>query len=153
MAVLLLAMGREAERARDDLAVAEQLAGKDELSLADIVNFERHRGLATDVYHAAEQRVRLELWDLGDAARVGEPPVPHLPLTPRQSGWKSMFFGPPGFHTWTEGLDGQPVGVDEDGRKVPAHRGRPQFIEFQENGIGGLLRRIPGLGRRLKIGP
>jgi hypothetical protein len=155
MAASLRQINLESAQARKELEVFDRLAADAYMGAPGSPNLDvaRYARAAADIYHAAERRVRLELWDLGDTAPVGEAPVPPLPLTPRPSRWESLLFGPSGFYEWSKGPDGRPMGVDEDGGRVPAHRGRPEFIEIRQLGIGGLLRRVPKIGRRLKVGP
>jgi len=155
MAASLRQIKLESEQARTELAVFDRLAADAYMGApgSPDVDIARYARAAADIYHAAECRVRLKLWDVGDTAPVGEAPVPPPPLTPRASRWQSLLFGPSGFYEWSKGPEGRPMGLDEDGRDVPAHRGRPEFIEIKQLGIGGLLRRVPKVGRRMKIGP
>jgi hypothetical protein len=117
------------------------------------IQAERFVQMAADTYHGAEKRVREDFWRLGDSAPVGKPALPGFPAMPGQSWWEGLLFGPAGFYSWRVGRNGQPMGYDEDGNLVPAHWGHPEFVEVQQMGFGGLLRAIPGLGRRVRVGP
>ena len=151
---LLNWLSAEALAARTELQVFDQMVTEayvDPAQMGDLDGALRYAERAGDGYHRAEVRVRTRWWDLGDAAPLGAPPTPPLPVTPRRSWWQSLLGGPDGYYTWGPGPGGTATGVDEDGNTVPAQRGRPAYVEVKEMGIGGLLRRIPRLSRRLGV--
>jgi len=151
VASLLQRLIVETHAARSELKIFDQMVAEaytDPYAPGDLDEAGRYAERAGDEYHRAEVRTRARLWDLGDAAPLGAAPTPPLPLTPRRTWWQSLLVGPDGYHTWGRGPGGTATGVDEDGNTVPAHRGRPVYVEVKQGGIGGLLSK---LGRRLRV--
>lgn len=151
---LLNWLSAETVAARTELQIFDRMVAEAYVNpalMGDLDGALRYAERAGDGYHRAAVRVRARWWDLGDAAPLGAPPTPPLPVTPRRSWWQSLLGGPDGYYTWGRGPGERVTGVDEDGNSVPAHRGRPAYVEVKEMGLGGLLRRIPGLSRRLGV--
>lgn len=106
---------------------------------------------ATETFHAAEQRARQRLWDLGDLAQVGPPPAAVDPPPPDRPWYEDLLAAPSG-PVLLDG-NGDPVGVDEDGNPVPGYRAAAlSRMEIQEAGSGGLARVVPGLARAVRGG-
>jgi hypothetical protein len=154
VASLLNWLSTETLAARTELQIFDRMVAEAYVNpalMGDLDGALRYAERAGDGYHRAEVRVRTRWWDLGDAAPLNAPPTPPPPPPPRRARWQSLRGGPAGYYTWGPGPGGTATGVDEDGKTVPAHRGRPAYVEVKEMGIGGLLRRLPGLSRRLRV--
>lgn len=156
MAGILRELVGEAERAKATLRQVGPLAAelyKNPTNLTAKARAEQLIESACNAYHSAEKRLRDRLWRLGDSANVGDPPLPPAPLQPKPSWWEWLLGLYPEvmWSFWPK--DGKPYGVNEDGELVPAHWGMPIPMEVQEMGIGGLLRVIPRLARRVKVTP
>jgi uncharacterized protein YukE len=153
---VLRELARESESARVtlDQARALQVQGY-ELpdQLEGLAEAQRQAEAATASYHAAEQRLRARLWEIGDRAPVAPPPVPPLPSVPPIPLWARALGERAPTWYWDRGLDGQALGWDEDGNVVSAARGHPRTFELTEMGFGGLLKVLPGVARRAPVNP
>jgi uncharacterized protein YukE len=158
-ATVLRELARESETARAtlDQARALQVQGY-ELpdQLGGLAEAQRQAEAAAASYHAAEQRLRARLWEIGDRAPVAPPPVPPLPSVPPIPLWARALGERAPTWYWDRGPDGQALGWDEDGNVVPAARGHPRTFELTEMGFGGLLKvllRVAGRARSTRAPP
>ena len=155
-ATVLRELARECESARATLDQARTLQVQGyELpdQLEGLAEAQRQAEAATASYHAAEQRLRARLWELGDRAPVAPPPVPPLPSVPPIPLWARALGERAPTWYWDRGRDGQALGWDEDGNVVPAARGHPRTFELTEMGFGGLLKVLPRVAGRAPVNP
>jgi uncharacterized protein YukE len=107
------------------------------------------RQAATEEFHAAEQRVRTRLWQLGDLADVGPPPRVEVVDPPPPGVFERVFGSPPG--PVRTDAEGNPQAYDEDGALVPGYRGDVAArLEVLEWGVAGLGKVVPRLAAALR---
>jgi uncharacterized protein YukE len=144
MAVLLREYRAAAETAKSGVNQVAHYAVKayeDPTDGADVSAGEKLAKQTADTFHHAEQRIRTELFKLGDLA-PGPVPDPVIPPTPQQAWWKNLLFGAPPPYTLPIGPHGQIMSYDEDGNLVAAHWGHAVPMQILEDGIGSGLARL-----------